>query len=115
MNKLKIPTNLETVSLNEQTNYKLIEIGKNKDYFDQEVKEQQILIKKLCKYITGFDYTYKILTVFLPVFSGRNIFAHAKDKKRLSGLITSVFSLEKSARITKQLLYETKKGKRHNK
>ena len=104
MNELKIPANLETVSLNEQTNYKLIEIGKNKDYSDQEIKEQQILIKKLSKYITGFDYTYKILTVFLTVFSGRNIFAHAKDKKRLSGLITYVFSLKKIARITKKTI-----------
>ena len=42
MNELKIPTNLEcnsieTVSLNKQTNYRLMEIGKIKDYFDQEI------------------------------------------------------------------------------
>ena len=35
-----------------------------KDCFDQEVKDQELLIKKLSKYITGFDYTDKILTVF---------------------------------------------------
>ena len=91
MNELKIPTNLETISLNEQTNYRLIEIGKIKDYFDQEIKEQQILIKKLSKYIIGFDYADKILTVFLTVFSGTNIFAYAKDKKRLLGLIIKFF------------------------
>ena len=91
MNELKIPTNLETISLNEQTNYRLIEIGKINDYFDQEIKEQQILIKKFSKYITGLDYTDKILTVFLTVFSGTNIFAHAKDKKRLLRFITSFF------------------------
>ena len=28
MNELKVPTNLETISLNEQTNYRLIETGK---------------------------------------------------------------------------------------
>ena len=44
MNELNIPTNLETISLNEQTNYRLIEIGKIKDYFDQEIKEQELLI-----------------------------------------------------------------------
>ena len=38
MNELKIPTNLETISLNEQTNYRLNEMGKIKDYFDQEIK-----------------------------------------------------------------------------
>ena len=35
MNELKIPPNLETISLNEQTNYRLIEVGEIKDYFDQ--------------------------------------------------------------------------------
>ena len=38
MNELKIQTNLEKISLNEQTNYRLMEIGKIKDYFDQEIK-----------------------------------------------------------------------------
>ena len=81
MNESKIPTNLETISLNEQTNYRLIEIGKIKDYFDQEIKDQELLTNRLSKYITCFDYTGKILTVFLTVFSGTNIFSHAKDKK----------------------------------
>ena len=93
MNELKIPTNLETISLNEQTNYRLIEIGKNEDYFDQEIKYQQLLTSKLSKYLTGFDYADKILTVFLTVLSGRNIFAHVRERKQLLGLITSVFSL----------------------
>ena len=81
MNELKIPTNLEAISLNEQTNYRLIEIGKIKDYFDQEIKDHELLTNRLSKYITCFDYTNKILTVFLTVFCGTNIFAHAKDKK----------------------------------
>ena len=38
MNELKTPTNLEITSLNEQTNYRLMEIGKIKDYIDQEIK-----------------------------------------------------------------------------
>ena len=60
MNELKIPTNLETISLNEQTNYRLMEIGKIKDYFNQEIKYQQLLTSKLSKYLTGFDYAYTI-------------------------------------------------------
>ena len=89
-----------------------------KDYFDQDIKEQQILIKKLSKYITGFDYRDKKYTVFLTVFSGTNIFAHAKDKKRLLGLITSVFSLVfcLDSGIIKKVLHETKiRKKKHNK
>ena len=38
--------NLETIKLNEQTNYRLMEIGKIKDYFDQEIKYQQALASK---------------------------------------------------------------------
>ena len=69
MNELKIPTNLECnsieiISLNEQTNYRLMEISKSKDYFDQEIKYQQLLTSKLSKYLTGFDYSGMILTGF---------------------------------------------------
>ena len=64
MNELKIPTNLETISLNEQANYRLNEKCKIKDYFECEVKDQELLTKKLSKYITYFDYTDKILTAF---------------------------------------------------
>ena len=113
MNELKIPTNLETISLNEQTNYKLMEIGKIKDYFDQEIKYQQLLTSKLSKYLTGFDYTDKILTVFLTVFSSTNIFAYVKGEKQLLGLITSVFSLLfcLNPGVVKKLQQETKNKK----
>ena len=112
MNELKIPTNLETILLTEQTNYRLIEIGKIEDYFESELKNQEILSKKLSKYITGFDYTDKILTVFLTIFSGVNIFSHV-EKRKHAGLIISVFSLFfcLSAAIIKKLLCETKKEK----
>ena len=98
MNELKISTNLEgnsieSISLNEQTNYRLMEIGKIKDYFDQEIKYQQLLTYKLNKYLTGFGYADKILTVFLTVFSGTNIFADVRGRKQLLGLTSSILSL----------------------
>ena len=64
MNELKIPTNLETISLNEQRNYRLNQISKIKDYFECEIKDQELLTKKSSLNITCFDYTDKILTVF---------------------------------------------------
>ena len=98
MNELKIPTNLEcnsieTISLNEQSNYRLMEIDKIKYYPDQEIKYQQLLTSKLSKYLSGFDYADKILRVFLTVFSSANIFAHVKGENQLLGLISSIFSL----------------------
>ena len=114
MNELKIRTNLETISLNEQTNYRLMEIGKIKDYFDQEIKYQQLLTSKLSKYLSGFDYADKVLTIFLTVFFGTNIFAYVKDEKQLLGLTTSVFSLLfcLSSDVVKKLQQETKTRKK---
>ena len=48
MNESKSPTNLEcnsieTISLNKQSNYRLMEIGKIKTYLKQEIKCQQLL------------------------------------------------------------------------
>ena len=122
MNELKMQTNLEchsigTISLSEQTNNRLMEIGKIKDYFDQEIKYQQLLTSKLSKYLTGFDYADKILTIFLTAFSGTNIFTHVKGEKQLLGLITSVFSLLfcLSSGVVKKLQQETKtRTKKHN-
>ena len=114
MNELKIQTNLETISLNEQTNSRLMEIGKIKDYFYQEIKYQQLLTSKLRKYLTGFDNADKILTVFLTVFSGTNIFSHVRGRKQLLGLISSIFSLLfcLSSGVVKKLQQETKTRKK---
>ena len=85
---------LKTITLDEQNNYRLMEIGKIKDYFDQEIRHEQSLTSKLSKYLTCLDYAGKILTVFLTVFSGTNMFAHVKGKyRKTSCLIISVFSL----------------------
>ena len=81
MNELKKPTNLEAISSNEQTNYRLNEISKIKDYFECEMKDQELLTKKLSKYITCFDYADKIVAVFLTIFSGVNIFSHVTEKE----------------------------------
>ena len=47
MNELKILTNLETISLNEQTNYRSIEINRIKNYFESEIREQRKIISRL--------------------------------------------------------------------
>ena len=70
-----------------------MKISKFKDYFDQEIKYEQLLPRKLTKHLTGFYYADKILTVFVTVFTVTNIFAHAKGEKQLLGLITAVFFL----------------------
>ena len=114
---------LETIKLNakhsleDQSNYRLNEISKIKDYFNEEIQYQQFLTNKLSKYSTIFNYSSKILTVVLTILSGTNIFSNVKNKQLL-GLITSVFSLlfSMSFGIIIKLQQETKlRKKKHNK
>ena len=108
---------LETIKLEDQSNYRLNEICKIKNYFNEEIQYQQFLTSKLSKYFTVFDYSNKILTVVLTVFSGTNIFSNVKNKQLL-GLISSVFSLlfSLSFIIIIKLQQETKlRKKKHNK
>ena len=58
--------NLELADVNK---YRLDEINKIKEYFDNEIKERKDIIKKLNKYLVSFDHlrfllSYKILLMF---------------------------------------------------
>ena len=44
--------------------YRLDEINKIKDCFDNEIKERKDIIKKLNKYLVGFDYLDKYLLLY---------------------------------------------------
>ena len=77
--------------LEDQSNYRLNEISKIKDYFNEEIQYQQFLTHNLSKYLTIFDYSNKILTVVLTVFSGTNIFGNVKNKQLLG--LTLLYSL----------------------
>ena len=66
--------NLESKELLEdQKNYRISKIIQIKNYFSEEIQYQQSLTNKLSKYLTVFDYSNKILTAVLTVFSGTNI------------------------------------------
>ena len=102
--------------LADQSNYRLSEISQIKKYFSEEIQYQQSLTNKVSKYLTAFDYSNKILTVVLTVFSGSNIFSNFNNKQLL-GLITFVFSLSFSLSfgVIIKLQQETKlRKKKHN-
>ena len=86
MDLSNLPDNLKTITLNEHTNYRLSKIGKIKDYFECEIKYQELSTRRLSKCFTCFDYPDKILTAFLLF-----LVEQVKTKKRLLGLITSIF------------------------
>ena len=93
MNLSKSCTDLNTISSTEQTNFRLNGINKIKVYFESEIKDRELVIKKLSKYITGFDYTDKILIAFSTIFSGVSISSHLKFIEKNTGIITSTFFL----------------------
>ena len=111
---------METINLellDNQSNYRLSEISQTKNYVNEEIQHEQSSTNKLSRYLTVFDYSNKILTVVLTVFSGTNIFSNVNNKQLL-GLITSVFSLlfSLSFGIIIKLQQETKLRKnKHNK
>ena len=48
--------------------YRLDEINKIRDYFDNEIKEKKDIIKKLNKYLVSFDYLDKIFITLSASF-----------------------------------------------
>ena len=107
--------NLELADIN---NYRLNGINKIKDYFNNEIKERKDIIKKLNKYIVGFDYLHKIFITLSASFGTLSIASHATlvgIPVGISGAsLTLIFTISTS--INKSLLQVTKKReKKHNK
>ena len=48
------------IELTNVNKYRLDEINKIRDYFNNEIKERKDIIKKLNKYLVSFDYLDKI-------------------------------------------------------
>ena len=114
MNKLrpvKTYSDLTTLSLNDQTKFRLNEIIKIKNYFEFEIKEREAVIKKLSKYTAALDYRDKTLIVLSAANGGISIISFTNIIGIPTGVInaslTLVFSL--TTGIIKKLLKETRK------
>ena len=46
-------------NLNDQEQFRLNKINEVKDYFISEIKERELMSKRLNKYIASFDHFYK--------------------------------------------------------
>ena len=102
--------NLELTDIN---NYRLNEINKTRDYFNNEINERKYIIKKLNKYIVSFDYLDKIFITLSASFGTLSIVSHATvvgiPVDITSASLTLIFTL--SIGINKSLLRATKKKK----
>ena len=66
--------NLNVIELTDTANnYRLDEINKIRDYFNNEIKERKDIIKKLNKYIVSFYYLDKIFIVLSASFGTLSI------------------------------------------
>ena len=108
---VKAHSDLTTLSLNNQTKFRLNEINKIRNYFNSEIQKRKTISKKLSKSIASLGYMDKVLIV-LSATSGRvsmisNVNVIGIPEGKISSSFTLVFSL--TTEIIKKLLKETRK------
>ena len=89
-------------------------ISKIEDYFIAEIKERELMSKKLSKYICFFDYFDKSLIVLSVTSGGVSIASFATVILAPIGIISASLSLAFSLRtgLAKNLLKATRDKKR---
>ena len=112
---LKMNNIIELANVNK---FRLDEINKIKDYFNNEIKERKDIIKKLNKYLVSFDYLDKIFIALSASFVTLSIASYASVVGTPAGIagssLTLLFTI--GTGISKSLLTVTKKRKKkHNK
>ena len=105
------------IELTDLNKYRLDEINKIRDYFNNEIKERKNIIKKLNKYLVRFDYLDKIFITLSASFGMLSIASCASVIGIPAGItgasLTLVFTVGMG--ISKSLLNLSKKKKKHNK
>ena len=106
------------IELTDVNKYRLDEINKIRDYFNNKIKERKDIIKKLNKYLVSFDYLDKIFITLSASFGTLSIASYASVEgipaDITSASLTLVFTIVTG--ISKSLLKLTKKRKKeHNK
>ena len=119
MNNLNVTelTDKAELSSTEHTanKYRLDEINKIRDYFNNEIKEREDIIKKLNKYLVSFDYLDKIFITLSASFGTLSIASYASVVSTPAGTagssLTLIFTI--GTGISKSLLKVTNKEKRN--
>ena len=112
---LKMNNIIELTNVNK---YRLVEMNKIRDYFNNEIKERKNIIKKLNKYLVSFDYLDKIFIALSASFGTLSIASYTSVVGTPAGIAGSSLTLifTTGTGINKSLLNVTKKRKKkHNK
>ena len=110
--------NLTPSPLNDQQQFRLNKINEIKDYFIAEIKEKELMSKKLSKYIASFDYSDKSLIVLSVATGSIAIASFATVIGAPVGIMSATCSLAFSITtgFVKKFLKTTRnKKKKHNK
>ena len=83
---LKMNNIIELTNVNK---YRLDEVNKIRDYFNNEIKEKKDIIKKLSKYLVSFDYLDKILIALSASFGTLSIASYASVVGTAAGIAGS--------------------------
>ena len=101
------------IELTDVNKYRLDEINKIRDYFNNEIKERKDIIKKLNKYLVSFDYLDKIFITLSASFGTLSIASYASLVGVPAGItgasLALIFTI--GTGISKSLLKLTKKKK----
>ena len=74
---LKEYLKMNVIELTNVNKYRLDKINKIKDYFNNEIKGRNDIIKKLNKYLVSFDYLDKIFIALSASFGMLSIASYA--------------------------------------
>ena len=106
------------IELTDVNKYRLDEVNKIRDCFNNEIKERKDIIKRLNKYLVRFDYFDKTFITLSASFGTLSIASYASvvgiPASITGAFLTLVFTI--GTGISKSLLKLTKKRKKkHNK
>ena len=109
---------MNNVELTDVNMYRLDEINKIKEYFDNEIKERKNIIKKLNKYLVSLNYLDKVFITLSASFGTLSIASYAAVVEIPVGIagssLTLIFTV--GTGLNKSLLKVTKnRKKKHNK
>ena len=65
---------IDKINLTDLTKFRLNEITKIENYFNQEINQRKSCSKKSSKYVAVFDYTSKVLVAFSATSDGICLF-----------------------------------------
>ena len=118
LNVIKLTDTAKPSSSERANKYRLDEINKIRDYFNNKIKERKDIIKKLNKYLVSFDYLDQIFIALSASFGTLSIASYAAVVGIPVGIadssLTLIFTI--GTGISKSLLKLTEKRKpKHNK